>query len=55
MRPYSHVLEKICAVGLRPTRQRLALAKLLFENGDRHTTAERLHAEGMPAIAPSEA
>ncbi len=49
VRPYSHVLEKICAVGLRPTRQRLALAKLLFENGDRHTTAERLHAEARAA------
>ena len=33
------------AVGLRSTRQRLALAKLLFEGGHRHTTAERLHAE----------
>ena len=49
VRPYSHVLEKICAVGLRPTRQRLALAKVLFENGDRHTTAERLHAEARAA------
>jgi Fur family iron response transcriptional regulator len=31
--------------GLRPTRQRLALAKLLFENGPRHVTAESLHGE----------
>ena len=31
--------------GLRPTRQRVALAKLLFQNGDRHVTAEALHAE----------
>jgi Fur family iron response transcriptional regulator len=31
--------------GLRPTRQRLALGALLFENEDRHVTAELLHAE----------
>jgi len=31
--------------GLRPTRQRLALASLLFSQGDRHVTAESLHAE----------
>lgn len=30
------------AVGLRPTRQRVALAKLLFEPGDHHVTAELL-------------
>ena len=31
--------------GLRPTRQRLALGRLLFGSGDRHVTAEQLHAE----------
>jgi Fur family iron response transcriptional regulator len=31
--------------GLRPTRQRLQLAGLLFSEGDRHLTAENLHAE----------
>jgi len=30
---------------LRPTRQRLALGKLLFDAGDRHVTAEQLHGE----------
>lgn len=45
MRPYSHYLEKIRSAGLRPTRQRLALAKLLFGGEDRHITAEVLHAE----------
>ncbi len=45
VRPYSHVLKKMEAVGLRSTRQRLALAKVLFENGNRHVTAEKLHAE----------
>ncbi|HEY1632583.1 MAG TPA: Fur family transcriptional regulator [Rhizomicrobium sp.] len=31
--------------GLRPTRQRVALAGLLFRHGDRHLTAESLHDE----------
>jgi Fur family iron response transcriptional regulator len=30
---------------LRPTRQRLALARLLFDGGDRHVTAEYLHGQ----------
>lgn len=46
-RPYSHLLDRLRAAGLRPTRQRLALAKLLFENGDRHITAEQLHGEAL--------
>jgi Fur family iron response transcriptional regulator len=33
--------------GLRPTRQRSALGELLFGNGDRHVTAEMLHAEAL--------
>jgi Fur family iron response transcriptional regulator len=39
------VLERVRAAGLRPTRQRLALAKLLFSQGDRHVTAEGLFNE----------
>lgn len=31
--------------GLRPTRQRLALADLIYGNGHRHLSAESLHAE----------
>lgn len=31
--------------GLRPTRQRLLLARVLFEQGDRHVTVEQLHSE----------
>src|SRR5262245_65907288 len=31
--------------GLRPTRQRVALAHLLFAGGDRHVTADMLHEE----------
>lgn len=45
IRPYSRVIERLRAVGLRPTRQRIALAKLLFEGRDRHVTAETLHLE----------
>jgi len=32
---------------LRPTRQRLELANLLFRGGDRHLTAENLHDEAL--------
>lgn len=49
MRPYAQVLEQLRTAGLRPTRQRLALAKLLFENGPRHMTAETLHGEATDA------
>ena len=49
VRPYSDALARLRRVGLRPTRQRLALARLLFEHGDRHVTAEGLHAEAETA------
>ena len=42
-------LARLRAVGLRPTRQRLALARLLLENGDRHITAAQLHGEAVGA------
>lgn len=35
--------------GLRPTRQRVALADLLFAKGDRHLSAEELHEEAVDA------
>ena len=38
--------------GLRPTRQRVALAHLLFAEGDRHVTAERLHEEAIACKVP---
>jgi len=47
VRPYTGVLERLKSAGLRPTRQRLALAKLLFEGGDRHVSAEQLHCEAV--------
>ncbi len=49
MRPYSFALDRLREVGLRPTRQRLALAKLLFDGEDRHVTAEDLHSEAREA------
>ena len=44
-RPYAELLQRLRGAGLRPTRQRLALARLLFAKGDRHITADDLHAE----------
>ena len=36
---------RLRTAGLRPTRQRVELAGILFRDGDRHLTAEGLHAE----------
>jgi Fur family iron response transcriptional regulator len=47
--PLTIALARLRGVGLRPTRQRLALARLLLENGDRHITAEQLHGEALGA------
>ena len=44
-RPFSDVIARLRGAGLRPTRQRLALARLLFDGADRHVTAEQLHSE----------
>jgi Fur family iron response transcriptional regulator len=43
----SPILQRLKAAGLRPTRQRVALAGLLFRRGDRHITAEQLHQEAL--------
>jgi Fur family iron response transcriptional regulator len=63
-RPYSALIDRLKDAGLRPTRQRLALARLLFDprrggpqdaaapdrtRADRHVTAEQLHGEAMDA------
>ncbi len=50
--PTRHAGERLRAVGLRPTRQRIALAGLLFAKGDRHLTAEELHEEAVGAGFP---
>ena len=48
-RPFPPVVERLRAGGLRPTRQGLALARLLFDGGDRPVTAEILHGEALDA------
>ena len=48
-RPFTDVIVRLRQAGLRPTRQRMALAKILFEGGDRHVTAEMLRAEALQA------
>lgn len=45
--PSATALKRLRDAGLRPTRQRLALARLLLEGGDRHVTAEQLHGEAL--------
>ncbi len=46
------VFERLRSVGLRPTRQRVALCNLMFGSGDRHLSAEELHEEAHRAGEP---
>lgn len=48
-RPFAGTIDRLRSVGLRPTRQRLALARLLLDGGDRHVSAEALHQEAREA------
>jgi Fur family iron response transcriptional regulator len=41
------IVDRLRSAGLRPTRQRVLLAELLFSKGDRHVSAEILHGEVM--------
>jgi Fur family iron response transcriptional regulator len=50
--PWHDVNEMLQSVGLRPTRQRMALGWLLFGKGDRHLTAEMLYEEATQAKVP---
>jgi Fur family iron response transcriptional regulator len=50
--PTPDVAAMLRAHGLRPTQQRLCLARLIFGQGDRHLSAERLHAEAVRAHVP---
>jgi len=45
VRDNSQTIERLRAAGLRPTRQRVELAGLLFKGPHRHVTAESLHEE----------
>ena len=51
-RPFTRVIGMLQEAGLRPTRQRIALARLLYEAGDRHVTAEELHEQAVAAHVP---
>src|SRR6202050_4245203 len=50
--PWHDVKTKLRDVGLRPTRQRMALGWILFAKGDRHVTAEMLYEEATHAKVP---
>src|ERR1700674_663394 len=50
--PWHDVKAMLRQVGLRPTRQRMALGWLLFGKGDRHLTAEMLYEEASRAKVP---
>ena len=50
--PWHDVKSKLREVGLRPTRQRMALGWILFGKGDRHVTAEMLYEEATHAKVP---
>ncbi len=41
------IRKMLLGANLRPTRQRMLLGALLFGRGDRHVTAESLHAEAV--------
>ena len=45
----AELVERLRLAGLRPTRQRLSLAAILFGAGDRHVSAESLHQEAVAA------
>ena len=50
--PWHDVKTMLRQVGLRPTRQRMALGWILFAKGDRHLTAEMLYEEATRAKVP---
>ncbi|MEX0693608.1 MAG: iron response transcriptional regulator IrrA [Rhodospirillales bacterium] len=46
---YTPIISKLREAGLRPTRQRIALAEMMFRGDDRHVSAEMLHKEATAA------
>src|SRR5882724_6764288 len=50
--PWHDTKAMLRQVGLRPTRQRMALGWMLFAKGDRHITAEMLYEEATRAKVP---
>ncbi len=47
LRPFSKTQQHLKAAGLRLTKQRIALGRLLLEGPDRHVTAESFHEEAL--------
>tara|TARA_Y100001970_G_scaffold44372_1_gene55401 strand:- start:22870 stop:23319 length:450 start_codon:yes stop_codon:yes gene_type:complete len=43
--PYGQAINKIVKSGIRPTKQRRILAKLIFDKGNRHISADNLFDE----------
>ncbi|HZS64594.1 MAG TPA: Fur family transcriptional regulator [Xanthobacteraceae bacterium] len=50
--PWHDIKALLRQVGLRPTRQRMALGWILLGKGDRHLTAEMLYEEASKARVP---
>lgn len=48
----NELAQRVKRAGLRPTRQRISLARLLFNGEDRHVTAEQLHKEAKDRDLP---
>ena len=48
-RPFSPAIARLKRAGLRPTRQRVQLLRVLHDGGHRHLTAEQLRAEAQAA------
>ena len=42
---YTQVIARLRAVGVRPTKQRIALGSILFHDGNQHFTADNLYCE----------
>ena len=51
-RPSPDLVERLRSAGLRVTRPRLALLRLLSDAGHRHITVENLHEEAIAAAIP---
>ena len=45
-------INRLRIAGLRPTRQRISLATMLFSGPERHISAEELHEEAVEAKVP---
>jgi Fur family transcriptional regulator, iron response regulator len=50
--PRSELRAVLRKSGLRPTRQRMSLAEILYAKGHRHLSAESLHAEAVARKVP---